>query len=156
MARNEKEKELLEKFKNILIGKYHLQENDIVLSPQNKRKEMDFVIKNIVTKTAVCLEAKVFEDSRSNSDSFWIIFGKILKGRKLTDNTLKKNFDFFEYGFVFRDEDKIKIKEYIKCIYKEDWVIFCESFEVKRIYLVADDSFSVYSAISFYEFIIKE
>lgn len=156
MAREENEKELLEKFKNILIEKYHLQENDIVLSPKNSSKEMDFVIKNIVTKTAVCLEAKVFDNSQWSSNSFWILFGKILKGRKLKDNSLKKDFDFFEYGFVFRDEDKTKIKEYIKCIYKEDWLIFCENFEVKRIYLVADDSFSVYSAISFYEFIIKE
>lgn len=117
---------------------------------------MDFVIKNEVTKTAVCLEAKVFDDSNRSSNSFLILFGKILKGRKLKENSLKKDFDFFEYGFLFRYEDKTKIKEYMECIYKEDWMTFCEIFDLKRIYLVADDDFSIYSAINFYELIIKQ
>ena len=145
------EKELLEKFKSILLKKHNLSEDSLILSPGNKSKEMDFVIINEIANSAICLEAKIFNDSRSNSNSFLSLFGKIIKGRYLCENSSTiKNIKFKEYGFLFSGTNANIIKAYFSIVAFDDWQLFCESFNLKRIYIVSNSDYELFTWKEFY------
>ena len=144
------EKELLEKFKEILTTQHKLPESSLILSPGNKSKEMDFVIVNEVTNTAICLEAKVFNDTRSNSNSFLSLFGKIIKGRYLCENSSIKSIKFKEYGYLFSETNADIIRSYFSIISLVDWQVFCEHFDLKRIYIVNDSDYKLFTWEEFY------
>lgn len=145
-----KEDQLLTKFKEILINKNFCILEDLVLSPKNKSREMDFNIKNKLTDTWICLEAKVFNDTRSNSNMFLSLFGKIIKGRALSKTSNKlEGIDNFEYGFLFWQNNLEKIRTYFGIIEEKDWKTFCEDFDVKHIYICNDSDFVRYNAKEF-------
>lgn len=142
------EKELLEKFQRILISKYGYNNNEILLALKNSSKIMDCTIKNSAQSTIIGLEAKCFFSTDSNSDYFLSLFGKIIKGRALT-NVLAKNekFVFCEYGFLLRETDKNIFVNYVKKLNKNDWINFCKIFDLKYIYLCGEEDISIIGAI---------
>lgn len=144
-----KEQELLETFKTILLRE-GVDEDVIRMSPGNKSKIMDFNFKIKSTGTLMSLEAKTFNDTRTNSNFFLSLFGKILKGRYLNsvDSEYKNELDV-QYGFLFDSKDKEKIMKLLSVIKKEDWKVFCERFEVRKIYLVDKDCYKVCDAATF-------
>lgn len=144
------EKDLLDLFKNILVKDYKIDEKDIVISENNKSTNMDFNIINRLTKTCVCLEAKLFNDSRSNSNNYLSLFGKILKGRKIREKSHEiVDIDNYEYGFLFHHNDLKRIKTYFGVIDPSDWITFCNSYGLKYIYIVKENSFDLYKSIDF-------
>lgn len=136
------ENELLKKFKSLLRSKYGYNEDDIILAAKNASKTMDCTIINEKDKFIIGIEAKCLPDPRSDSTAFLSIFGKILKGRKLTSKIAKqKSITNCEYGLLFRAEDRSKfIDNYSKVIDKEDWDAFCDQFNVKYIYFCSEDN----------------
>ena len=79
------------------------------------------------------------------------MFGKIIKGRKLNnDNDDCKNRKI-EYGFLFDKNNEDKIKKYFSIIYKDDWLKFCEVYELTLIYICEKEKYYVYNPKSFIE-----
>ncbi|MDD4069951.1 MAG: hypothetical protein PHF05_05810 [Candidatus Izemoplasmatales bacterium] len=144
------EKDLLYQFKKILVNNYRIEETNIFISENNKSTNMDFNIVNRLTNTCICLEAKTFNDMRSNSNNYLSLFGKILKGRKIREKSKDiSNMDYYEYGFLFHHNNINRIKTYFGIINRDDWIIFCKTYDLKYIYIVNENGFDLFKAIDF-------
>lgn len=144
-----KESELIEKFKKQLI-QGGIPEKSIRTAAGNKSKIMDFNFIIPVTNTLISLEAKTFNDSRTNSNFFLSLFGKVIKGRKLNKLDAEyKTFSNIEYGFLFDDKNMNIISKLLSVIQKCDWELFCKMYDLKHIYIVNDDKYKVMSALKF-------
>ncbi len=140
------EEQLLIMFKNNLI-KNGFNGKGIEIAKGNNSSVMDFNF--IDNGNCICLEAKVFEDTRSNSNSFLSLFGKIINGESLENNIKtiftdrKIEIQDFEYGFVFKLDNKCYVKKRFKSLNKEKLEKFFEIYNVKRFYFVSESTYTV-------------
>lgn len=144
-----KESELILKFKEQLI-QGGIPKKSIRTAVGNKSKIMDFNFIIPVTNTLISLEAKTFNDTRTNSNLFLSLFGKIIKGRCLNNKDASySRIPNKEYGFLFFKKDHSKLEKLLSVIEKEDWIIFCCTYSVKHVYLIDDNKYKHVDALSF-------
>lgn len=143
------EEELLKKFKEIITNKLNISQKNINLSPKNNSKQMDVVLMDDLTKTLICLEAKIFNNTNSNSSNFLSIFGKILKGRSLKSNINYNDYNYIEYGVLIAKDNVELFKKYLSIIDLNDWNIFCKEFELKYIYVLDENDYEVFNSIEY-------
>lgn len=146
-----KEEELSNHFKKLLIQKCGIKEENIKIAPRNKSKIMDFNFIEPITNKYISLEAKTFNDTRSNSNYFLSLFGKIIKGRKLNENNESCKNKKVEYGFLFDKNNETIIRKYFSILDKDDWINFCKLYDLTLIYVCSNENFDVYNAQSFIE-----
>ena len=143
------EAKLIQNFKKILANNF-VPEEDIITCGGNKSRLMDFNFYIKATNTLISLEAKTFNDTRTNSNLFLGLFGKMIKGRCLNNKDERySKIPNKEYGFLFFKKDRSKLKKLLSVIDKEDWIIFCYTYSVKHVYLIDDDKYELVDALSF-------
>lgn len=150
------EKQLLERFKKLLIELNSVDDKYIDIADKNKSKKMDFNFTEPATNRYISLEAKTFNDTRSNSNYFLSLFGKIIKGRTLNKDNASCKGRKVEYGFLFCEENSERIKKYFSIIDKDDWLKFCEHYELTLIYICGENKYDVFDSKSFIEDFLQE
>ena len=140
------EADLISDFKNALCSK-GVDKQTIATASDNKSKIMDVNFIEPTTNTYISLEAKTFNDTRSNSNFFLSIFGKVIKGRHLNKNNKLCKGKNVEYGFLFDDSNKVIIRHYFSLIENNDWQNFCEQYDVKHIFILkSNNEYDVFTA----------
>lgn len=126
--------------------------DNIRVAEQNKSKVMDFNYIDPLTGVLISLKAKTFNDTRTNSNFFLSLFGKIIKGRHLNKKDYKyQTISIREYGFLFDINNMDRIKKLLSVIEESDWKPFCSQFDLKYVYMVGNEDYKVYYAANFIE-----
>lgn len=126
-----KEEVLLHEFKKYYKGKN--PKKFIKIGTKNQSKIADCELE--YDDEYVKLEAKVFDDTRSNSNNIHKMFTQVLTDRNKNCFNNIKNLDV-KYGFLFKSSNIEYVKDKLKKEFvKNDLIVFEEQFELKYVFI---------------------
>ncbi|MBS6025746.1 MAG: hypothetical protein KIB00_16850 [Paeniclostridium sordellii] len=126
-----KEEQLLTGFKRCYKSKNPKQNIKIGTGNQSKIADCELEYNNKYVK----LEAKVFNDTRSNSNNIHKMFTQILTNRNKSCHNNQNNLDV-EYGFLFDISNVTYVKGKLKKEFiNDDLITFGKSFNLEYVFI---------------------